>query len=215
MKRWRALAWAVWGLNALLLTANLGWLPGLDAGAQREPQRLLTQIQPQALQVLDSAALAGSEPRAPAQAESAAQCWQTEALDAASASQAGAALQALAPQLNWTLVAQPASRWWVVWGPYANAAERTRKRSQLAALGLSVKVPDEPALAQALALGAFDTRDQAVAALREAEARGARTARVEAGAQPAAFALRLRAVNADQRSRLQQSWPWALSRCDP
>ncbi|GAB4212176.1 MAG: hypothetical protein Fur007_03960 [Rhodoferax sp.] len=206
------LGWALLGLNGGLALAWLGGWSVLEASQQREPQRVLTQIQPNAVRVLGTPLPAGSAPAQPGPAGAVA-CLQTDPLDAAGASQAGAALQSLLPDAAWTLVAQPQARWWVVLGPWSTAAERARKRAQLAALGLTVQVPTDPALAQSLAFGVYASESEAAAALREAERRGVRTARVQPGSEPPRFALRLRALDAVQQQRLRQQWPWALLAC--
>jgi hypothetical protein len=173
-----------------LLRAH-GWAPT----EQRESERLAQQVRPEAIRILSAPALpptpAAAVPSAgtPAVAEEAAvrasvQCWQAGPLDVTQAAQLEVVRRQLGQSLpagSWALdvrVTAPA-RWIIYMGPYANAAELSRKRAQLSPrTRRALQTLDNPELQPGLSLARFETQAAAQDELEAMEKRGLRTARV-------------------------------------
>ena len=171
----------------LLLFANgayFAWKAGYVASVglapiqQSEPQRVQTQIKPEAIRLLNNTeakrvdALASTPPaRAP-------ECLQATLLNAA---QAGAVRAAAAnlPAGAWSLEEsnQPA-RWIVYMGKYANAEALAKKKSELRELSVAFESLKNPTLEPGMSLGVYATQSQASAAMATLVKRGVRTGKV-------------------------------------
>ena len=184
-------------LNGVFYAWAQGWLLayGLGSSPQREPHRLAQQIRPEAIALI-------SEQEAIAQSASTV-CLQSGVLDAARGEALRPMLEASLPASAWVLdqVATP-ERWIIYMGPYANAAELAKKRTQLATLRLTFEPLRNPALAPGLSLGAFASQAQANAALEALALRGVRTARV-VQEMPAGQGYRLRLPAVDDTLQKQ------------
>lgn len=206
-------------LVAVLLLANLGfwaWSAGAFNGLgwgptpERDPTRLAQQVRPDAVRVLAPTAAtaavgAASGALAPANpsARGASLCLEAGpfapgAIEAAERALIAAAL----PEGSWVRANHDVGVWYaVVLGPFGNREALQKKREELARLRLPLEVLDLPgdgagSPAQAgFALGRYDSRDAADAALAAFNQRGVRTARV-ALLRPAGSESRLRVENA-------------------
>lgn len=198
-------------LVALLLLANLlflawsqGWLDevtGVPADGDREPERLVRQVRPEAVRILTPQAVAA----AASAAESRRVCLEAGPFDAQSLLAAESALSATLPSGTWSRHATDvASRWAVVMGRFANREAQLRKEQELARL----RVPFEPLrgtpeLEPGLSLGRFAQRDAAEAALAQLTQRGVQTARVvELAAPPASVMLRVERADPDLAAKV-------------
>jgi hypothetical protein len=204
-------------LVAVLLIANLafwawsaGLLDGLGLGPsnERDPARLAQQIHPEAVRVLPSTAAAAAVatrsagPAASAAADGILQCLEAGPFAASAVDAAERALTAAGlPAGSWVRTSQDiAAVHAVVLGPYSNREALQKKREELGRLRLtSFEALDLPADGAAatpqpgFALGRFDTRAAAEAALADFNQRGVRTARV----------VQLRAAGGESRLRIE------------
>ena len=199
----------------LLLLANLlffawtrGWLEGvagLRPHADREPQRLSRQVNPERIVVLPpDAASAAAAPRGPEAAPSAPQrgaCLEAGPFATGASVSAVAALQALQPPLppgSWADVkVERPGNWIVYMGRYPNREAMAKKEEELRRTRTSFQEVTEPAeYTMGFSLGRFDDRPAADKALEQASLRGVRSARIVELAAPATLHL-LRAENAD------------------
>jgi hypothetical protein len=183
-------------LNGVYFAWGQGWLLSFGFGPtpQHEPHRLTQQIKPEAIRLISEQEARKMTAPAP---QPNAVCLQSALLDAAKAAALRNVLEASLPAQAWVLeeVAVPA-RWIIYMGKYANAAELTKKRAQLATLRLTFEPLSNPALAPGLSLGTFATEAQADVALQALALRGVRTARVvQERAESQAYRLRLPAVD--------------------
>lgn len=209
-------------LVVVLLVANLafwawgaGGLEGLGLGPARErdPARVMQQIHPDAVRVLPSTAAAVAavtrdtpvaSPEASAVPAGPLQCLEAgpfaaNAIEAAERALAAAGL----PAGSWVRMNQDiAAVHAVVLGPYGSREALQKKRDELGRLRLAsfetLDLPGDGAGAAAqpgLALGRFDNRAAAEAALADFSQRGVRTARV-VQLRPAGSESRLRVENA-------------------
>jgi len=205
-------------LAALLIVANLAFWAwsagalegiGLAPARERDPARLSQQVRPDAVRALPPAAAqaalgAASAASAPADAARAtllcleAGPFAPAALEAAERALAAAAL----PDGTWVRTThEVAAQYAVVLGPYGNREVLQRKREELGRLHLAFEALDLPgdgvnATPQAgIALGRYDNRGAAEAALASLGERGVRTARVTL-LKPASSESRLRVESA-------------------
>jgi hypothetical protein len=207
----------------LLLVLNLGyfawgqgWLLayGWGPAQQQEPQRLVQQIHPEALQVLGGKD-AAPEPTPPAaaasateagmgEATSASACWQLNDLDPAQA-------EALRPVLSSRFAAGAwaldevglAPRWMVYMGKFPNALELAKKREQLISLKLKFSPVTGAAWSPGLSLGVFSSQEGANTALQELLQRGVRSAKVvQERPSSLSYHLRLPAVTPAEQPAL-------------
>ncbi len=211
MLRWLVLA---------LLLANLafwswsqGWLRplvGLGPVEQREASRLADQVMPESIRVLSAAAASAALAHA-AQASQAAtagsagnatpqaalQCLEAGPFSPAAVEAAEQVLVGALPARGWIRASREVTAQFVVFiGPLASRESLKAKSAELAALGLKVeelRVPGERE--PGLALGRYDTRDMARAALDGFARRGVKTARVMT-LRDAGLEWRLRVDNA-------------------
>jgi len=201
-------------LVLLLLLGNLVyfvWSEGLLRGAglgpavQNEPQRLLRQIRPEALQLQKVGPEAAASPQVPAvQADQTGPCLQAGLFEEAQSLALRRAAGALLPDGSWTLSAalEPAS--WIVYiGQYNSALTIDKKRAELTALNFKVEPLTNPDLELGLSLGRFDNQAAAVAELEALKKRGLRKALVvQEHPERRGLALRVRLSDKLPRSQL-------------
>ncbi len=208
-----------------LVLANAGywaWSQGLLAAygvapaVQSEPQRLATQIRPEAIRLLtpDEAKKLEASP-APAPAASVATAAQTtECLQAGlfTEEQTAAlrpALEAALPSGSWQFESsvEPA-RWIVYMGKYAKEEVLAKKRGELRQLGVAFRPVTNPALAPGLALASFPAQADAEKELARIATKGVRTARVtQERAEARGQTLKFGAVDAALRAQLDSLKP--------
>jgi len=223
--------------NAGYALWSLGWLgaTALAPSMQGEPERLEQQIRPEQLVVIspaEFAALANAPPppapidttAPPAPIDAAAHdntsstaaapptaptlpCLQAGIFDVRQTDSLRAALAAW-PQESWTLLSTPISpRWMVYMGRLADEKAVAAKRTQLRALGIDYDRPGS-ALEPGLSLGRFSTAEAAHRVRADLERRGIQPVRVVVErAEAPGFTLRLPAVDASVRARLNKLGP--------
>lgn len=213
-------------VNLGLAAWNLGWVGG-PAVADREPQRLAQQVNPQAVTLLApqaasqalaqaaeaqrvAAAVRSASGPAPAgSAPDAPRCYEVGPLAVTEVAAAEKALREVTPALpRWNTVRQERGGSFMVYmGKYPDAAALAKKRDELRRLNVDAEdVKDLPQWQPGLSLGRFDDRAAADAALARTAQRGVKTARVLVLAPPLVVTqLRFEAV-ADEalRQRLLQ-----------
>lgn len=196
-------------LVALLLAANLvalgwaqGWLSwvlGAPGGSPREPQRMAAQVNPQTLVVLSPQAASAALAAAQAAAKAASTCLEAGPFDDAKLAAAQAEVtQAVGLDAGVARVERQHNAVWTVHvGGFTDAAQKARREQELKRLRLAYEeVKDAPALSPGFALGRFEQRDAAQAALDQWAAQGLGPARV-ATLSEARTSLWLRAPQAD------------------
>ena len=212
-------------LVLLLVLANAGywaWSQGLLAdyglapAVQTEPQRLATQIRPEAIRLLtpDEAQKieSGRSPVASAGAASeapAAECLQAGLFNEEQTATLRSALEATLPPGSWQLESsvEPA-RWIVYMGKYNSDEAMAKKRAELRQLGVAFRPVTNPALAPGLALASFAAQADAEKELSRIATRGVRTARVtQERAEVRGQILKLAAVDAALRAQLDAVRP--------
>ena len=199
-------------LVVLLLLANVaffawarGWLGAPPHHAEREPERLQSQVRPELVTVLPP----GSATAAVQAARAAAlQCLEAGPFAAAAVSAAEAAIaQASLSDGSWARVESAATApvWLVFAGRYPEAALRKSREEDLRKLNLSFELINAPPdLAPGLVLSRHTSRDEAQAWLNERKATPLRGARVvQLPAPPAAYRLRVARAEPDQAERLK------------
>lgn len=190
-------------LNGVYFAWGQGWLLpyGVGPATQREPQRLTQQVRPEALELLKGEGLPPTVATLPVASKLL--CLQSGLLDEAQASVLRRVLPGLLGEGSWALdsVTVP-ERWIVYMGKYANAADLTKKRTQLAGLRLSFEPLFNPTLVPGLSLGAYASQEAANAALEALAMRGVRTAKVLLEL-PASQAHRLRLPAVDDAVQKQ------------
>jgi hypothetical protein len=197
----------------LLLLANgayFAWREGHLAAAgfapysQREPQRSAAQIKPEAMRVLSAQEARRQEASAVfAQAAKPTECLQSGLLSPEQASTVARVLQAL-PASSWAFTKTDApARWIVYMGKYPSADAVAKKKIELRQLGVGFENLRNATLEPGIALGGYNSQDQATVELNNLTKRGVRTARVvqESNASNSQI-LRLPAVDEAARSTL-------------
>ncbi len=222
--------------NAGYYAWSQGWLRawGLAPVEQSEPHRLVQQIRPETLRILQAQdatpaapapapapAPASEAPPAPASAAqpapasasasapaSATVCLQAGLLDARQADAVRAAAAAL-PQGSWSLQSSTIpGRWMVYMGRFADDEALARKRAELRALKVPYDRPGNPALEPGLSLGRFSTEEAAQRALTTLSNQGVRAAKVVVErAETQGFTLRLPALDSATRAQLDALRP--------
>ncbi|MDO8387601.1 MAG: SPOR domain-containing protein [Polaromonas sp.] len=209
----------------LLVLANAGywaWSQGLLAAyglapaVQTEPQRLATQIRPEAIRLLtpEEARKIESGPSrvasAPEAGEAAApECLQAGLFNEEQTATLRSALDATLPPGSWQLESsvEPA-RWIVYMGKYSNEEALAKKRGELRQLGVAFRPVTNPALAPGLALASFPAQADAEKELARIATKGVRTARVtQERAEVRGQILKLAAVDAALRAQLDAVKP--------
>ncbi len=213
-------------LVLLLLLANAGywaWSQGLLAAyglapaVQTEPQRLATQIRPEAIRLLtpDEARTIEAGPRKVAsapdngEAAPAPECLQAGLFNEEQTASLRSTLEASLPPGSWQLESsvEPA-RWIVYMGKYNNDEALAKKRAELRQLGVPFRPVTNAALAPGLALASFAAQADAEKELTRIATRGVRTARVaQERAEVRGQILKLAAVDAALRTQLDTIRP--------
>lgn len=200
-----------WSQGAL---APLGMAPSV----QTEPQRLATQIRPEAIRLLtaDEARQLetnGSAARpangASATAEAAAECLQAGLFNEQQTTALRASLEKTLPAGSWQFEssAEPA-RWIVYMGKYPTEDALAKKRNELRQLGVAFRAVNNEALAPGLALASFALQADADKELARIASKGVRTARVVLErAEARGQILKLAAVDAALRAQLDALKP--------
>ena len=192
---------------------------GLGPRVQSEPQRLATQIRPEAMRLLtadearllenDAVASAAGRAAAPAAEAAGAECLQAGLFTGQQTTRLRASLEASLPAGSWQLESsvEPA-RWIVYMGKYTNAEALTKKRNELRQRGVTFRPVNNEALAPGLALASFALQADADTELARITGKGVRTARVvQERAEIRGQILRLAGVDAALRARLENITP--------
>ena len=196
--------------NLLYFAWSEGWLRvyGMGPNVQREPQRVVQQIQPEVVRVLTAVELSRVE--AQVQADLAPkECLQAGPFDDAQVQVLRNALESVLGTGAWQIntVAVPA-RWIIYMGKFANPEALAKKRSELQAMRLPMQGLTNPSLEPGLSLGSFESQALANAELSRMAARGIRTARVVLERpESQASQLRLPAVSEVLKQRLTDLRP--------
>jgi hypothetical protein len=209
----------------LLVLANAGywaWSQGLLAAyglapaVQTEPQRLATQIRPEAIRLLtpEETRKIESGPSRVASAPEASEapapeCLQAGLFNEEQTATLRSALDASLPPGSWQLESsvEPA-RWIVYMGKYSNEEALAKKRGELRQLGVAFRPVTNPALAPGLALASFPAQADAEKELARIATKGVRTARVtQERAEVRGQILKLAAVDAALRAQLDAVKP--------
>lgn len=218
-------------LVLLLALANIGYFAwtqgalaplGLVPSVQTEPQRMETQIRPDAIRLLtpeeareleDNAA-----PRRPASGASdavssadtpATECLQAGLFNEQQTAVLRTSLQSALPAGSWQFESsvEPA-RWIVYMGKYTTEEAMAKKRGELRQLGVAFRSVNNEALAPGLALASFPLQADAEKELARVAAKGVRTARVaQERAETRGQILKLAAVDAGLRAQLDALKP--------
>jgi cell division protein FtsN len=173
-----------------------------------EPQRLAQQIRPESIQLLSTGDLKKAEAQVQAD-QSPKECLQAGPFDEEQLPPLRKALDSALPSGSWQIdaVTSPA-RWIVYMGKYANSELQTKKRAELAGLGISSEAVDKPDLQPGLVLAGFDTEAAAKTELAKLAPKGIRTAKVvqerEAGTS---HQLKLPSVSDALKVKLQDVKP--------
>ncbi len=205
-------AYFAWSQGAL---APLGMAPSV----QTEPQRMATQIRPEAIRLLtpdeaqqlensSTAARPGNGASAAADA-AASECLQAGLFNEQQTTALRASLEKALPNGSWQFEssAEPA-RWIVYMGKYANEDALAKKRSELRQLGVPFRSVNNEALAPGLALASFAQQADADKELARIATKGVRTARVvQERAEARGQILKLAAVDAALRAQLDALKP--------
>lgn len=184
-------------LVLLLVLANLGYFAwtrgvlepiGMTPAVQTEPQRLATQIHPEAIRLLTPDEASDIEARSAGRngaagtasaAETPTECLQAGLFNEEQTAHLRATLGAALPFGSWQFESsvEPA-RWIVYMGKYNTEEALSKKRGELRQLGVSFRAVNNDALAPGLALGSFPTQAEADKELARIATKGVRTARV-------------------------------------
>lgn len=190
------------------LLASLGWAPQ----QQSEPERLLQQLQPEALQLLLPPITAAPGKPAPADvpalAEPAApsvpgQCLQAGIFDEEQSDALRRALALQLPDGSWSLASTTVpGRWMVYMGKFADSQALEKKRAELRARKLDFDRAGG-ALEPGLSLGRFSSEEAATRELSQLVRQGVRSARVvQERPDRHGFVLRLPAATPALREQL-------------
>lgn len=200
----RALVLLVLLANGLFFAWARGWLGDGPRHAEREPQRLLAQVKPEAVNVLPPTTASAAVQAARAAARL---CLEAGPFDASDLSAAEATLiAAQLPAEAWQRQEQPVTgRWAVYAGRYPEAALRRSREDDLKRLGLTWElISAPPDLAPGLVLNRHPTREAAEAWLKDGSPAGLRGARVvQLPEQTATWRLRVPAAEPDLAERLK------------
>lgn len=205
-------AYFAWSQGAL---APLGMTPSV----QTEPQRMATQIRPEAIRLLtadEAQQLESSRPAArPANGNSAAaeaaapECLQAGLFNEQQTTALRASLEKTLPADSWQFESstEPA-RWIVYMGKYPSDDALAKKRSELRQLGVAFRSVNNDTLAPGLALGSFALQADADRELARIATKGVRTARVvQERAEARGQILKLAAVDGALRAQLDTLKP--------
>lgn len=211
-------------LLALVNVAYFAWTRGTLAplgmapSVQTEPQRMATQIRPEAIRLLtadeaqqiESSSTARPANGASAAAEAApAECLQAGLFNEQQTAALRASLEKALPAGSWQFEssAEPA-RWIVYMGKYPSEEALAKKRSELRQLGVAFRAVNNEALAPGLALASFALQGDADKELARVATKGVRTARVvQERAEARGQILKLVAVDGALRTQLDSLKP--------
>ena len=212
-------------LLVLANTAYFAWSQGLLApiglapGVQTEPQRLGTQIQPEAMRLLTNnlaaqldnggSAAAPLIGNAPALIATATECLQAGLFNEQQTATLRASLESTLPPGSWQLESsvEPA-RWIVYMGKYNTEDALAKKRAELRQRGLSFRAVNSETLGPGLALASFTSQADAEKELARVATKGVRTARVaQERAEARGQILKLPAADAGLRKQLDSLTP--------
>ncbi|OOG37239.1 SPOR domain-containing protein [Polaromonas sp. A23] len=209
-------------LVLLLVLANAGYFAwslgvlepiGMTPAVQTEPQRLATQIRPEAIRLLTPDEARDIEARntgrnGAAGTSSAAdiptECLQAGLFNEEQTTRLRTSLETALPSGSWQLESsvEPA-RWIVYMGKYNSEEALSKKRGELRQLGVSFRAVSNEALAPGLALGSFQTQAEADKELVRIAAKGVRTARVtQERAEARGQIVKFAAVDSELRTQL-------------
>jgi len=194
----------------VLVLANIGfyaWTQGMLDGVigarptgDREPERMLRQVNPDAVRVMPPAtAVAAAAP------ETAPACLEAGPYTPAQIAAAESVLQTVLPPGSWaTLKTETPPVWIVYMGKYPNREAMQKKADELKRLKISFEeVRNAPELEDGLALGRYNDRAAAEKALNDVTQRGVRTAKVATLSQAVvAHSLRVEHADASLQTRL-------------
>lgn len=198
---------AYWAWSQGLLAAY-----GLAPGVQTEPQRLATQIRPEAIRLLTPDELKKLESSPPTSAPTAAsppECLQAGLFNEQQTATLRNSLESALPPGSWQFESsvEPA-RWIVYMGKYNNPENLAKKRTELRQLGVPFRAVNNEALAPGLALASFPLEADAEKELARIATKGVRTARVvQERAEARGQILKLAAVDAVLRTQLDAIKP--------
>lgn len=181
---------------------------GLGPVRPNEPQRLDQQIKPQAIQLLSPSELKKAEALVQVD-QSPKECLQAGLFGDEELATLRKSLDDALPSGSWQIEAvKSPARWIVYMGKYANAELQSKKRAELAGLGVSSEAVGTPDLQPGLVLAGFETEAAAKAELAKLAPKGIRTAKVvqerEAGL---AHLLKLPVVSEALKAKLQEIKP--------
>jgi len=214
-------------LLVLANTAYFAWSQGLLApiglapNEQTEPQRLGTQIQPEAIRLLtnnlapqlnDGGTVAAPlfDPfSATASTPVATECLQAGLFNDQQTATLRASLQSALPAGSWRLESSVEPATWIVYmGKYNTPDAMAKKRAELRQLGLPFRAVNSEQLAPGLALASSSSQADAENELVRVTARGVRTARVaQERAEARGQILKLPAADAALRKQLDGLTP--------
>lgn len=210
----------------LLVLANAGywaWSQGLLAAyglapaVQSEPQRMATQIRPEAIRLLtpdeakklETRPAQGAVTAAASEAPAAPECLQAGMFNEQQTAALRASLETALPAGTWQFESaiEPA-RWIVYMGKYNTDESLAKKRGELRQLGVAFRPVTNPALAPGLALASFAAQADADKELARIATKGVRTARVtQERAETRGHMLKLASVDTELRARLETVKP--------
>lgn len=187
------------------LLATLGLAPAV----QTEPQRLGTQIRPEAIRQLSAEEARqreanGNRASAASVGPAAAECLQAGLFNEQQTAALRTSLENTLPAGSWQLESsiEPA-RWIVYMGKYSGEDALDKKRAELRQLGVAFRTVNNEALAPGLALASFASQADAEKELARVSTRGVRTARVaQERAEARGQILKLPAADAGLRKQL-------------
>ena len=206
-------AYFAWSQGAL---APLGMAPSV----QTEPQRMATQIRPEAIRLLTAdeaqqiensgtAARPANGASAAAAEAAAPECLQAGLFNEQQTTALRASLEKALPAGSWQFESsiEPA-RWIVYMGKYTTEDVLAKRRSELRQLGVAFRSVNNEALAPGLALASFTQQADADKELARIATKGVRTARVvQERAEARGQILKLAAVDAALRAQLDTLKP--------
>lgn len=181
---------------------------GLNPSTQTEPQRMATQINPEAIRLLtqeEAARIENGRPSAAASGADAGECLLAGPFNEQQSASLRAALEAASlPAGSWQMEATLESARWIVYmGKYPSEEAVAKKRGELRQLGVAFRPVTNAALAPGLSLGSFASQAEAETELVRMAGKGVRTARVvQERAELRGQTLKLTAVDSSLRARL-------------
>lgn len=212
-------------LVLLLLLGNVGyfaWSQGLLKSygyapeVQSEPQRLASQIHPEAIQLLTADEVKNLESNGnartaelPASDLAAGACLQAGVFDDQETAALRARLETSLPPGSWQFEASLIPARWVVYlGKYTNPETLAKKRGELRALGLEFRSINSGALAPGLVVASLRSEADADRELERLGGKGLRTAKVmQERAEVSGQTLKLAAVDDQLRAQLPAITP--------